>query len=88
MSLRVCGITSGERGLVETLETLLETKGIGTGKLDDVGAMGEAIQESGGKGFGPKDLNPIGKLEIGVDDKWDMVVKGRAELKEQLSAAG
>ena len=45
------------------------------------------FQERGGECLGTKELHPIGKLEIGVDDQGDMVVQRGAKLEEQLSAA-
>lgn len=55
-------------------------------EFDDVGLVGQPIQEGQGQFFITKDLSPITKLEIGGHDQRDPLVQGGTELEDQMSA--
>ena len=69
------------------MEALTEAIGFAD-EFEDMGAMGQAIQEGGREAFITKDLRPFSKMEVGGDDESDFFMQGGAELKEELCAGG
>ena len=69
------------------MEALTEAIGFAD-EFEDMGAMGQAIQEGGREAFITKDLRPFSKMEVGGDDESDFFMQGGAELKDELCAGG
>ena len=53
-------------------------------EFDDVGAMGEPVEESQGQSFIPENLGPVCKFEVGGDNYGYPLVEGGDKLKDQL----
>ena len=52
---------------------------------EDMGMMGQPIEQSGGKLFVGKDLDPLGERRIGSDDCGTPLVTLSQQIKQQLS---
>ena len=52
--------------------------------LKNVGLVREPVQQCSRQAFVAKDLYPVGKAEIHVDDRGDSFVQGRVKLQDQL----
>ena len=77
----------GRGSASDHLEALTEAIGFAD-EFEDMGAMGQAIQEGGREAFITKDLRPFSKMEVGGDDESDFFMQGGAELKDELCAGG
>jgi hypothetical protein len=51
------------------LRPLTKPVGVDTGELQDMGVMGQLIEQGCRQAFAPEDLHPIGKAQIGGDDQ-------------------
>jgi hypothetical protein len=52
---------------------------------EDMGIMGQPIEQSGGKLFVGKDLDPLGERQIGSDDCGTPLVTPSQQIQQQLS---
>ena len=55
-------------------------------KFEDVGAMSEPVEQRGRQSFVAKDLDPVGKAQIGRHNHCHSLVESGAELEDQLGA--
>ena len=69
------------------VETLPEAEGLAD-QFNNVGVMRQAIEEGGGKAVIPKELRPVGELEIGGNDHGGPFIEFGTEGKQGMSATG
>src|SRR4030066_1821082 len=72
-------------GCLLPAQALLEAVGVAL-ELEDVAAMGEAVQEGSGQAGVAEDLRPAGEVQVGGDQHRPPLVALGEDAKEQLSA--